>query len=111
MDDESVTDYMIRAETASMSLKTAGETISDSLLIAMVLKGLPTEFKPFSTIGTQKDKDQTFSEFKVALRSFEETERAYCEEPKDSVMKFSKEIRIWCKKKAHSMLYMWKAKS
>ena len=111
MDDESVTDYMIRAETASTSLKTAGETISDSLLIAMVLKGLPTEFKPFSTVVTQKDKDQTFSEFKVALRSFEETERAYCEEPKDSVMKFSKEIRIWCKKKAHSMLYMWKAKS
>ena len=89
-DNESVTDYVIRAETAATSLKTAGETISDSLLIAMVLKGLPLEFKPFSTVVTQKDTDQKFCEFKVALRSFEETEKAYCEEPKDSVMKLSK---------------------
>eukprot|EP00795_Rhopilema_esculentum_P005613 gene5613-10823_t len=89
-DEESVTDYIIRAETAATSLKSAGETISDSLLIAMVLKGLPAKFKPFSTVVTQKDKDQTFTEFKVALRSFEETEKAYCEEPRDSVMKFSK---------------------
>ena len=62
-----MTDYMIRAETASNSLKTAGETVSDSLLIAMILKGLPSEFKTFSTIVTQKDKQMTFAEFKVAL--------------------------------------------
>ena len=89
-DEESVTDYIICAETAATSLKSAGETISESLLIAMVLKGLPAKFKPFSTVVTQKDKNQTFTEFKVALRSFEETEKAYCEEPRDSVMKFSK---------------------
>ena len=58
MDEESVTDYMIRAETVPTSLKTAGETISDSLLVAMVLKGLPLKFKPFSTVITQKDKAQ-----------------------------------------------------
>ena len=39
--DEKVTEYMIRAETAASSLKAAGETISDSLLVAMILKGLP----------------------------------------------------------------------
>ena len=38
---ETVTDYIIRAETAQASLKNAGESISDSLLTAMVLKGLP----------------------------------------------------------------------
>ena len=74
-EDECVTDYMIRAETAANSLKTAGETISDSLLITMVLKGLPSEFKTFSTVVTQKEKPMTFAEFKVALRSFEETEK------------------------------------
>jgi len=33
-----VTDYMLRAETAATTLKSAGEVISDSLLIAMILR-------------------------------------------------------------------------
>jgi len=45
--DESVTDYVIRAETAAAALKNAKENVSDSLLIAMVLKGLPESYKPF----------------------------------------------------------------
>ena len=81
--DENVTDYIIRAETAATSLKTAGETISDSLLVAMVLKGLPVEYKTFSTVVAQKDKIMSFSEFKVALRSFEETEK--CQQAHSSV--------------------------
>ena len=51
---EVVTDYMVRAETAVTSLKAAGENISDSLLIAMVLKGLPPEFKMFRAVIGQK---------------------------------------------------------
>ena len=35
-EDESVTDYLIRAEKAATSLKNAKEVISDSLLVAMV---------------------------------------------------------------------------
>ena len=90
--DECVTDYMLRAETAATLLKTAGEMISDSLLVAMVLKGLPLEFKPFCTVVTQKDKALTFSEFKVALRSFAETEKCQQTESTtdDSVMKVDK---------------------
>ena len=37
MKSESLIDYIIRAENDSTSLKTAGEVVSDSLLIAMVL--------------------------------------------------------------------------
>ena len=75
--DECITDYVLRAETAAASLKSAGETVSDSLLIAMVLKGLPVEYKTFSAIVSQRDDKIQFQEFKVALRSYEETERSH----------------------------------
>ena len=84
---ESVTDYVIRAETAAAALRDAGETVNDSLLIAMVLKGLPDEYKPFVVVVTQSAKEQNFTDFKVSLRSFEDTERARVSSPKDeSVM-------------------------
>ena len=41
--DENVTDSMLQAQTAATSLKSAEEQISNSLLIAMILKGLPSE--------------------------------------------------------------------
>ena len=72
---EKVTDYKIRAEKAGTALCNAGEDISDSLLIAMVLEGLPDNFKPFIVVVIQKEKEQTFTEFKSALRSSEGTER------------------------------------
>ena len=61
--------------------------MTDSLLIAMVLKGLPEEYKPFVVVVTQSHKEQTFSEFKVALRSFEDTERTSVTTGSHSVMK------------------------
>ena len=56
-----------------MGLRNAGEVVTDSLLIAMLLKGLPGSYRPFVVVITQGDKVQTFQEFKVALRSFEDT--------------------------------------
>jgi len=85
--NETVTDYIIRAETATAALRNAGETVSDGLLIAMVLKGLPDIYKPFVVVVTQNDRQQTFSEFKVALRSYEDTERARGASGGDSVLK------------------------
>ena len=48
----------------------------------MVLKELPPNFKPFTTVTTQK-KTMTFSEFKVFLRSYEEREHM-CSPPDES---------------------------
>ena len=72
--DENVTDYIIRAETLSSSLREAGETISDSLLVAMTMKGLPKEFLPICVVMSQKD-ELPFMDFKKALRNFEDTEK------------------------------------
>jgi hypothetical protein len=74
--EETVTDYVLRAESAATALKQAGENVSDSLLIAMVLKGLPDSFKPFVVVITQSEKGQSFTEFKASLRSFEDTEKS-----------------------------------
>ena len=88
---ETVTDYVIRAETAATALKNAGESVSDSLLIAMVLKGLPDTYKSFVVVVTQSNTKQTFSDFKAALRSYEDTENARTMS-EDSVMKVNKPI-------------------
>ena len=73
---EDVTGYIIRAETAATNLKATGEIISDRLLPAMVMKGLPLSFEPFTVnIYTSRTKIQ-FSEFKVALKNFEDNQKA-----------------------------------
>ena len=74
LESASITDCMIRVENICNALKEAGEVINNGLLIAIVLKGLPLNFKPFTAVITQKKKTLTFSELKVCLRSYEETE-------------------------------------
>lgn len=68
--NEDITDYIIRAERAANGLRIAGETISDNLIIAMILKGLPELFKPFVIVHTQLDKAKTMTEFKAALHNY-----------------------------------------
>ena len=85
---EDVTDYLIRAETICNSLKTAGENISGSLLMAITMKGLPDRFNTFCTVMTQKDENCGFLHYNIALKLFEKNERYHhetvCE--KDTIM-------------------------
>ena len=88
---ESLTDFIIRAETSATALKTCGENISDALLIAMVLRGLPDVYGTFIAVVTQSETVDTFTKFKIALRNFEETEKARVKDRDDNsaVMKSS----------------------
>ena len=49
---ESITDNLLRAENAATSLCSVEEKVSDSLLIAMVFKGLPDDYKAFVDVTT-----------------------------------------------------------
>ena len=90
--NENVTEYLVRAETCVARLKGAGATVDDSLLIAMVVKGLPDDYKSFTTYMMQQDIDQIgFSKFKAALKNFEENEKARTDyhSDRDQVMKIN----------------------
>ena len=59
-----ITDYIIRTENISNTLKEAGEVIRH--LIAMVIRC--SNFELFTTVITQKKKNLTFSEFKEVMK-------------------------------------------
>ena len=82
--EESLTDYILRAETAAAAVKSAGKTVDDDLLVAMVLKGLPANFKPFVVVITQQEKVMSFPDFKIALRNYEENDKATCSSGENS---------------------------
>ena len=85
--DESATEYMIKAEKISTSLTEAGETISDSLVIAMLLKGLPPSFLAFTAVVTQSEEThKDMGKFKVALKNYEDTLEIGRSSSNDSVM-------------------------
>lgn len=64
--------HFLQAETAATALKNTGETLTDSLLIAIVTEKSARRMKAVCCHYYSKRKDQTLSEFKVALPSFED---------------------------------------
>jgi transposase InsO family protein len=87
-ESEEITDYLIKVEQVLNSLKSTGEDINDNLLVAIVMKGLTSKYSTFCAVMSQKTDDQTFAEFKVALKAFDENEKfRNLGEGKDNIMK------------------------
>ena len=102
VNEETVIDYVLRAEKAATQLKHVGETMSDGLFIAMLLKGLPDTYQAFCTVITQRA-DVAFEQFKSAFQDFEENEKGRCSKSDDSVLKLSsnKVVCYYCNKPGH----------
>ena len=86
-DGEDITGYVIRAERAIAALRNCDEIVSDALAIAMLLKGLPSNYNTLKAIITQKDSQQTLQEFKASLNAYEENHRSQRRE--EAVMKMT----------------------
>ena len=57
---ESSIDYIIRDENTATTITVADETVSDLLLVVIVLKGLPDDYTPFVAVITQQERIQDF---------------------------------------------------
>lgn len=82
---ETVMDYLLRAENIINSLKDVGETMSDELIIGVILGGLPDSFKPLSVYVNQNGDNVTITDFKRRLR--EEAEKIKAPQAANTVMK------------------------
>jgi hypothetical protein len=67
MSDESLTEFLIRAESVAAGLRAAGETVSDSLIISMIMKGLPDRYSTFCTLILHSEREYTLAEFKTSI--------------------------------------------
>ena len=72
---EEMTDYLNRVETLSSSLESAGEKISEKLLVSVVLKGLPDSYEYFKTVHDFSKTPTPFSDLKKALKNFADSQK------------------------------------
>ena len=84
--DETVTEYLLHAEKTSTMLKAAGVEVSDSLLVAMCLKGLPESYESLRTHVIHAEPAYTFQKFKESLKSHEETRKSRQTDSGDNVL-------------------------
>lgn len=66
---ESISDYLTRAEDLQMDLTDVGEQISESLFVAMILKGLTRDYDAIVTLLTHGEK-KSLDEMKQDLVNF-----------------------------------------
>ena len=61
---ESMRDYLMRAEKLQLNLTDVGENVSEQMLCSVVLKGLPNSFASFVTVFKFSHVAKTFADLK-----------------------------------------------
>ena len=72
--NESLVDYITRAEDMQLNLSEVDESISEKMFVSILLKGLPREFECFCTL-VNNGQDKTLDEIKRDLIKFESEKR------------------------------------
>ena len=72
--NESIVDYITRAEDMQLYLSEVDESISEKMFVSILLKGLPREFESFCAL-VKYGQDKTLDEIKRDLISFESEKR------------------------------------
>ena len=83
---ESITAYVLRCEETLLSLKQCNHPIDDMMAIALVVKGLPSEYRHFRTIVFQTETIKSFENLKSALINFEHDELKHSSETKSEIL-------------------------
>ena len=74
-DDESLIDYITRAEELQYNLNQFNEGLSEKLFKSILLKGLPNEFDNFVTLFKYGSDDKSLNELKRDLINFDTKRR------------------------------------
>ena len=69
--NESVVDYITRAEKLQYNLDGVYECLSEKMFVSIILKGLPKEFKTFCTFIKFSKDDKSLNEIRKDLLNFE----------------------------------------
>ena len=96
--NETVIDYLTRAEEIQYNLEQVNEEVSDKMLISIFLKGLPKQFKTFSTIAKFSRDEKSLDELKRDLVNFD-SERQVIE--KEHAFNSENRVCFKCQKRGH----------
>ncbi|XP_063609275.1 uncharacterized protein LOC134783360 [Penaeus indicus] len=72
LEEGSVTQYLSSMEETVAALRESGESVSDRLIVATTLKGLPPKYKNFVDVANQRDPSYDYPGLKTALFSHED---------------------------------------
>ena len=88
--NESVVDYITRAEEMQYNLDEVEKGLSEKILFSIFLKGLPKEFNTFCTLVKFSKDDKNLNEIKKNLLNFESDHRNEMEETEHSLISRTK---------------------